>query len=229
MYSNNLTYGQQNLLTTSLGVFSLGSTLVAAAGGGFGVLVCIVATFLLRWFPGIRAYHGLLWCLPAIAGGIGMMATDWHRDLALLASMLLAGKTYGVTYIIALSWTSSSAAGYTKKLTRNVLLMLGYSVGNLVSPQIWVPSAAPRYYGAWASVTIISWVGTPAILFVIRFILARRNKERQAWAASLNDDQREEGGVVDELDENGEFVQRKVEIAMLNLTDLENKRFIYPL
>ncbi|GAB1197924.1 hypothetical protein APSETT444_007230 [Aspergillus pseudonomiae] len=228
MYSNNLTYGQQNLLTTSLGVSQLGSTLVAVAGGGFGVVLCIVATFVLKWFPKYLAIHGLFWCLPAIAGGIGMVAIPWDNKLALLACMLLAGHTYGITYIIALGWTTSSAAGYTKKLTRNVMFMLGYSVGNLVSPQIWVPSAAPRYYGAWVSMIVISWAGTPAILFTIWFILARRNEERRKWMAELSDSEREEG-CVEQLDENGQIIRRKVDLAMLDLTDLENKFFIYPL
>ncbi|RDL40200.1 putative cysteine transporter protein [Venustampulla echinocandica] len=227
MYSNNLTYGQQNLLTTSLGVTTLGSTLVAVAGGGFGVVVCLVATWALRRWPRGLAWHGLAWCVPAIAGGIGMVTIKWTEKLGMLACLLLAGHTYGTTYIIGLGWATSSAAGYTKKLTRNVMFMIGYSVGNLVSPQIWVPSAAPRYYGAWASMIIVAWAGTPAILFIISFILGRRNKEREQWAAELSDDDRE--GIVEEVGENGEIVRRKADLAMLDLTDLENKFFIYPL
>lgn len=231
MMSNNLTYGQQNLITKALGVTSLGSTLVAAAGGGFGVVVFIAGALALRWWPSNLALHGLVWCLPAIAGGIGMVAIAWDQKLAMLACLLLAGHTYGLTYIIALGWTSSSAAGYTKKLTRNVMFMFGYSVANLISPQIWVPQDAPRYYGAWIAQIVISWVGTPVILFVIQIILKRRNAERRAWAAGLSEEQRamHELGEVEELDENGALVRREVEIAMLDLTDLENPFFIYPI
>ncbi|PMD29870.1 putative allantoate permease of the major facilitator superfamily [Hyaloscypha variabilis F] len=226
MFCNNLTYGQQNLLTTSLGVSSLGSTLVAVAGGCFGVAVCLVATWMLRRWPSQLAWHSLIWCIPAIAGGIGMVTIPWNKKLSLLACMILAGHTYGITYVIGLGWTTSSTAGYTKKLTRNMMFMLGYSVGNLVSPQIWVPSKAPRYYGAWTSMIIVSWAGTPAVLFLIRFILKRRNQERERWAAELSDDKRE--GFVEE-EEDGQIVKKKVELAMLDLTDLENKFFIYPL
>ncbi|KAI0131415.1 putative allantoate permease of the major facilitator superfamily [Daldinia grandis] len=228
MYSNNLTYGQQNLLTTSLGVSSLGSTLVAVAGGGFGVVLCIVAAVALKWHPRNFAVHSLIWCIPAVAGGIGMVAIPWDRKLALLACLLLAGHTYGITYIIALGWTTSSAAGYTKKLTRNVMFMVGYSVGNLVSPQIWVPVAAPRYYGAWISMIVVSWVGTPAILFIIHFILSRRNVERERWIAEFSEEERE-AGRVEQYDSDGQVVTKKVDIAMLDLTDMENKFFIYPL
>jgi MFS family permease len=226
MFCNNLTYGQQNLLTTSLGVSSLGSTLVAVAGGCFGVAVCLVATWMLRRWPSQLAWHSLIWCIPAIAGGIGMVTIPWNKKLSLLACMILAGHTYGITYVIGLGWTTSSTAGYTKKLTRNMMFMLGYSVGNLVSPQIWVPSKAPRYYGAWTSMIIVSWAGTPAVLFLIRFILKRRNQERERWAAELSDDERE--GFVEE-EEDGQIVKKKMELAMLDLTDLENKFFIYPL
>lgn len=231
MMSNNLTYGQQNLITTALGVDALGSTLVAAAGGGFGVAICLAGTFALKWWPSNLALHGLVWCIPAVAGGIGMVAINWNEKLGMLACLLLAGHTYGNTYIIALGWATSSAAGYTKKLTRNVMFMIGYSVANLISPQIWVPKDAPRYYGAWISMILISWVGTPAILFVIQFILKKRNKERKEWAAGLSEEERlaHEFGEVEQLDENGQVVRRKVEIALLDLTDLENKFYIYPI
>ncbi|CAI7618584.1 unnamed protein product [Penicillium pancosmium] len=226
MYCNNLTYGQQNLLITSLGVSNLGSTLVAAAGGGFGVLLCIVATFALKRFPKYLALHSLIWCGLALIGGICMVTIAWDQKLALLACMLLAENTYSITYIIALGWATSSAAGYTKKLTRNGMFMIGYSAGNLVSPQIWVPSAAPRYYGAWISMIVVSWAGTPAILGVIHFILKRRNKQRKEWIAELSEDERE--GCIEQMDETGAVTKKKVDLAVLDLTDLENKLFLYP-
>ncbi|KAK7422180.1 hypothetical protein QQZ08_009648 [Neonectria magnoliae] len=231
MMSNNLTYGQQNLITKALGVTSLGSTLVAAAGGGFGIVVCLVGTFALKWWPSNLALHGLVWCLPAVAGGIGMVAIDWNEKTAMLACLLLAGHTYGNTYIIALGWATSSSAGYTKKLTRNVMFMIGYSVANLISPQIWVPRDAPRYYGAWISQIVISWIGTPAILFWIQFILKKRNASRRAWASGLSEEEKRDHqlGEVEQRDESGALVRRKVDIAMLDLTDLENPFFIYPI
>ncbi|KAG7109419.1 putative transporter PB1C11.03 like protein [Verticillium longisporum] len=227
MFSNNLNYGQKNLITTSIGVSPLGSTLVAAAGGGFGVACCVVATFALRRWPRNLALHGTVWCMPAVAGGVAMVTVDWEQKIGLLGCLILAASTYGVTYIIALGWTTSTAAGYTKKLTRNVMFMLGYSVGNLVSPQIWVAGHGPRFYGAWASMISVSWVGTPIILWIIRFILARRNAERLEYVAGLSDDERE--GFVETVGEDGEVVRTKVGLAVLDLTDLQNKQFIYPL
>ncbi|KAJ4608339.1 hypothetical protein HRR83_000563 [Exophiala dermatitidis] len=228
MLSNNIAY-QSNLLYVSVGVSNLGSTLVSAAGGGFSVICCILATLLLRYVPWRKAYWAAFWCLPPIAGGIGMVALDWDKKISLLACLVLAGATFGITYIIALGWTTSTAAGYTKKLSRNVFFMAGYGIANLVSPQLWVPKDAPRYYPAWIIQIVISWVGTPVILIIINFILARRNKERYAWIAEQEAAGKSRTGVIERIDADGKRVEVEVDIALLDLTDLENKYFIYPL
>ncbi|KAK4504594.1 hypothetical protein PRZ48_005510 [Zasmidium cellare] len=75
MIANNLQF-QQSLIFLKMGVGNLGSTLVSAAGGGFSICVCITATILLRLVPNKAGYWGAAWCMPAVAGGIGMAALD---------------------------------------------------------------------------------------------------------------------------------------------------------
>jgi hypothetical protein len=228
MISNNIGY-QQNLLFVSLGVSNLGSTLVSAASGGFSVACCIAATLLLRYTPWRKAYWATFWSLPAVAGGIGMCALPWHTKLSLLACLILAGSTFGITYIIALGCTTSTAAGYTKNLARNVFFMAGYGVANLISPQIWVPRDAPRYYPAWIVQIVISWVGTPVILIVIHWILERRNEERFAWIALQESLGKTRTGVIKQVAAGANEAEVEVDLSMLDLTDLQNKYFIYPL
>ncbi|KAL2850209.1 major facilitator superfamily domain-containing protein [Aspergillus pseudoustus] len=227
MLANNLSF-QQSLILLSLGVGNLGSTLVTVAGGGFAVACAIVASLLMRLFPGYSAWWSTLWVLPAIAGSIGMVALPWGRTIPLLACLLIAGNTFANTYITSLVWTSSSATGYTKKLTRNTMFMISYGVSNIISPQMW-KSGGPRYYGTWIAQIVVSFCVTPLALHVVRIILKKRNKEREVWIA----DQAALGnfgdGVVDSLDAEGNVVQKKVDISVLDLTDLENKFFIYPL
>lgn len=228
MISNNLAY-QQNLLFLGIGVSNLGSTLVAVAGGGFAVACCIVATGLLTMFPNRLAHWGTFWCIVAIIGGIGMVALPWTNEIGLLACLTLASNTFGVTYIIGLGWTTSSAAGYTKKLIRNVFFMAGYGIANLISPQIWVAKDGPRYYPAWIVQIVISWVGSPVVLLVIRWILSRRNIERQAWIEEQASLGKRSVGIVEQDDGDGGLVKVEVDISLLDMTDLENKYFIYPL
>ena len=228
MISNNLQM-QQNLIFEDIGVSDLGSTLVSAASGGFSVAVCVVATILMKLFPNnTGAYWSAFWCVPALAGGIAMVTIPWHKKIALLACLIIASGTYAVTYVTALGWATSSAAGHTKKLARNVLFMAGYGIANIISPQIWV-RGSPRYYPAWIVQIVISWVGSPVILMIIRWILSRRNRERLAWIeeqAALG----EQGiGYVEQRKESGDIKVEEVDISILDLTDLENKYFIYPL
>ncbi|CAM1500613.1 Fc.00g097750.m01.CDS01 [Cosmosporella sp. VM-42] len=228
MLSNNLAY-QQNLLFLKIGVSNLGSTLVSVAGGGYAIVCCVLATVGLRYVRNRSAFWAAFWCLPAVAGGIGMVALSWDKKILLLACMILAGGTFGITYIIALGWTSTSAGGYTKKLVRNAMWMGGYSVSNIISPQIWAARDAPRYYGAWIAQIVISWVGAPLCLLVIHWILSRRNKERREWIAAQEALGNKATGLVEESDEEGATVKVEVDISLLDLTDLESKYFIYEL
>lgn len=228
MMANNLNL-QQNLIFVQMGVSNLGSTLVSAASGGFSVACSIVAAGLLRLFPNNAAYWGVFWCIPALAGGIATVTVPWHNRIGLLASIIIAGNTFGITYICALGWTTSSTSGHTKKLTRNVIFMAGYGIANIIAPQIWVAKDAPRYYPAWIVQIVISWVGTPVILLIIRFILSRRNKERRQWIAEQAAQGKYGVGYVEETTEDGQVVKVEVDISLLDMTDLENKYFIYPL
>ena len=229
MLSNNL-HLQQNLIVKGIGVSNLGSTLVSAASGGFSVAVCIVATILMKLFPkNSGAYWGSFWCLPAIAGGIAMVIVPWKQKTALLACLILAGHTFAVTFVTGLGWTTSSAAGHTKKLTRNVLFMVAYGISNIISPQIWAAKDAPRYYPAWIVQIVIGFVGTPTILLIIRWILSRRNQERRQWIEEQIALGKNQVDYVEEINEDGQTVNVEVDVSMLDLTDLENKYFIYPL
>ncbi|KAE8417420.1 hypothetical protein BDV36DRAFT_296157 [Aspergillus pseudocaelatus] len=147
MLGNNLAF-QQSLLYIQTEVSDLGSTLVWVAGGGFAMVVAIIASLLLKPLPNYSAYWATLWWLPAIAGEIGMVALPWDRTVPLLACLLLACNTWGMVYIISLGWAASSCAGYTKKLTRSAMFMAAYGVSSIISLQMW-KRGGPRYYGTW--------------------------------------------------------------------------------
>ncbi|EEB09118.1 allantoate permease [Schizosaccharomyces japonicus yFS275] len=225
MLSNNLAY-QQNLLFTSLNISNLNSTLVGVASAGFDIVCCIISTFLMSIFRSQSAIFASFWCLPAIAGGIVAVALPWSNKLGILLGIILASP-FGITYIIALGWSMSSTAGYTKKLTRSAMYMIAYAVANIIGPQLWQSRDSPRYYPAWIVQIVVAWTITPIILFVIRFILARRNNERRALQAEKAE--ADNKMFVDAVDKNGNPIRTEIDVTMLDLTDLENKKFIYPL
>ncbi|KAF5567912.1 major facilitator superfamily domain-containing protein [Fusarium napiforme] len=226
MLANNLPY-QQSLLFLDLGVSPLGSTLVWVASGGFAILACITASLLIRFFPGHSAWWAALWCVPCIASSIGMVTIPWGNTIPMLACLLLPPNCFAQTWIISVGWVSSSCAGHTKRLTRNAMFMVLYGISNIISPQLW-KTGGPRYYPAWIVQIVASFTLTPILLITIRFILSKRNKERRLWIAEQEALGNHGEGYVEQV-VDGETVKVKVDVSMLDLTDLENKYFLYPL
>lgn len=217
--ANNLAY-QQNLLYEGLGnISNLDSTLVSVASGGFQVVLAIIATTFLLYKKNFVAFSVCFWSLPSFVGSIGAVSLPWSNSLGLLAMVCLASP-FGIPWILMFSWNAQTCSGYTKKITRNAVVMFWYGVANIISPQLWQERDAPRYKPAWIVQIVLSFFLAPSLALVIWFILKRRNKERLA-KIKLED---ENLGLVED---DGEKL--KVNVAMLDLTDLENEAFIYPL
>jgi hypothetical protein len=215
--ANNLPY-QQNLLFVGIGGISrLDSTLVSVAAGGFAATCAVLATLVLSRFANITAFSVLFWNLPSFVGSIVAVSLPYHNKIGLLAALCLACPAFGVPYILMFSWNITSCSGYTKKITRNGTLMVAYSVANLISPQLWRAKDGPRFIPAWIVQIVLSFGLAPLLALVIYFILKQRNQERLSNQSTVV-------GLVEDNDK--EYV---VNVASLDLTDLENKAFIYPL
>ncbi|CDO93382.1 unnamed protein product [Kluyveromyces dobzhanskii CBS 2104] len=218
--ANNLPY-QQNLLFVSIGnISNLDSTLVSVASGGFAVICCILATTFLLFFKNYTAFSVLFWTIPSFVGSIAMVSIPFDKHIALLAMLCLASPAFGVPWILMFSWNSATCSGYTKKLTRNAIVMFFFCVANLISPQLWQEKDGPRYVPAWIVQIVLSFSIAPCLAIVIWFILRKRNQQR---AQNLAAEEKKFGLI----EVNGENI--KANIAMLDLTDHENKTFIYPL
>ena len=93
---------------------------------------------------------------------------------------------------------------------------------------MWV--TGPRYYAAWGVQLGIAWFGSSLILLTIRYILAKRNNERVKDLTYDSD-----GNVIMkryeylESGSDAESGKRETDVSDFDLTDFENKEFIYPL
>ncbi|SCU80230.1 LAFA_0B08262g1_1 [Lachancea sp. 'fantastica'] len=218
--ANNLTY-QQNLLFENLGQISnLDSTLVSVASGGFAVVCAIIATTFLLYKKNFVAFSVVAWSSISFVGSIGAATLPWHNSVGLLAFVCLASPVFGIPWILMFSWNAQTCSGYTKKLTRNGIVMFWFGVSNLISPQLWQEKDAPRYIPAWIVQIVLSFCLAPSLALLIWFILRRRNKQRLAKIGTTKN----KAAVVED---DGERVETNV--ALLDLTDLENEEFIYPL
>lgn len=112
-------------------------------------------------------------------------------------------------FVALLSLLSSNVAGYTKKTTVAAMYLIGYCVGNIIGPQIFVPKTAPRYVPAEITI-IVCWFACIADLAYILWYYKRQNKRNEAIRAAPG---------YTKLDKQ-EF---------LDMTDKENHEFVYTL
>lgn len=141
--------------------------------------------------------------------------------------LLLSSHTFFLAYIVGLGWSTSSCAGNTKRYVRHLVAFFFYGIANVVAPQLWKGNQAPRYYVAWSLQIVLAFVLSPVIAGIITLILKLRNRERLQY---IEEHRNALVGTVVKVDEQtGQTVDEQVDIANLDLTDLENKAFIYPL
>lgn len=220
MLANNLHY-QQNLLFTGMGnVTQLDSTLVSVAGGGFAVVCSLCTSVIMFYYSNLTALFVIFWSLPCFGGSIAAATIPWENKIALTGMVTMVSSLYGIPWMLMISWSASTCSGYTKVLTRNGLIMFGYAVANLIAPQLWQESDAPRFIPAWIVQIVLSFGIAPSLAGVIWIILKRRNTKRQENINSASD-----SGEV--ILEDGQVL--KTNLGALDLTDLENEHFIYPL
>ncbi|ODV65755.1 hypothetical protein HYPBUDRAFT_7917, partial [Hyphopichia burtonii NRRL Y-1933] len=225
--ANNLTY-QQSLLYANLGgITNLDSTLVTVAGSGFATLWAWLASLVIYIFPNTSFFAGIWSIVPAFVGSILAVSLKYSNTIGMLAGVVMASQCFGVQWIIAFGLSKATARSQTKQKVRAAMMMMSYSISNIISPQLWQEKDAPRYYPAWIVQIVLSFFCAPLILGVIWLILARRNRERRKV---IDSGEVEKVGIVKD-DEGHEMV---VSVAALDLTDLEDNvkgslEAIYPL
>jgi len=146
-----------------------------------------------------------------------------HNKVGLLFSYWLTGV--GTTgFVLSLSWISQVTAGHTKRVTTNAIMLGAYCVGNAAGPFMWQSKFSPRNHIPWAVIGICYLI-CPFLMLIIRKMLARENRKRDN---EPHDDTYDDVWLK-QTDADGSIVERRVDKAFLDLTDLQNRDFRYVL
>jgi hypothetical protein len=142
--------------------------------------------------------------VPAIVGTIVILVVTPSASNA--GGMLIA--FYCTQFFLAegnmiISLITRNIAGQTKKGFTMTMLFIGWAVGNLIAPQIFQNSDAPRYLHGFLAHIVIYAVYVCLVL-VTRIILVRRNRSKNQQSREISHD-----------------------LAFEDLTDLENPNFRY--
>jgi len=133
-----------------------------------------------------------------------------------------------VPFVIFLSWAGMSTSGHTKRVTVNAIVLIAYSVGNAAGPFMWQAKYKPRNKVPFAIISACS-VASALTLLVTRQYLAHQNKKRDEEAAAGVDKGDKYDEVYITVMEDGSAVEKKVDRAFQDLTDLQNREFRYVL
>lgn len=193
------------LLNEDLGYSPSKSLLMQMPTGAVEIVGCILFAMGVRYIP-----SRFFW---AISGTVIVVVSECMLAFSTNPKVQLAGYslyTLGpIGFICLLSIIASNVAGHTKKVTTNAIYLIGYCVGNLIGPQTFIDTQAPKYQGAKISI-VVNGIVSLIVLCLIYYTYWTNNKQRDALAEDQDF----------ENIKNHEFA---------DLTDKENPLFRYSL
>ncbi|KAF7556925.1 hypothetical protein G7Z17_g1080 [Cylindrodendrum hubeiense] len=133
------------LIINGFGFSPQRTTLLATPQAAVAFISQFSLGLLAQYVPNLRC---IIWCmstLPAIAGAMIIRLTDHEtqRNLA-LGGVYLMGF-YNVSWVMALSLSTSNNSGVTKKSFASTSIAIAYAVGNIIGPQFFLTKEAPTY------------------------------------------------------------------------------------
>ncbi|KAF2112545.1 major facilitator superfamily domain-containing protein [Lophiotrema nucula] len=203
-----------NLIIGGLGVFSnliiqqfgfslLQTQLLNIAQGAWLIIVMIGSAQACQK-SGQTCLMMIIWSIPAMVGTIVILIVKPNPSNS--GGMLIA--FYCTQFFCAqgnmiISLITRNIAGQTKKGATMTFVFIGWSVGNLIAPQIFQEKDAPRYLPGFLVHVVIYGVYV-ALVVLTRVVLMARNRRKDAEVSEVSHD-----------------------LAFQDLTDTENPNFRY--
>ncbi|KAI9692731.1 MAG: hypothetical protein M1820_009403 [Bogoriella megaspora] len=203
-----------SIIINSFGFSTLGTQYMQIPGGAVQFLSLLLGGYVCSKFPNARCITMMVANTICIIGAgllVGLPNSNkWGRLVALWLCFF-----QGLGFSMSLTMVSSNVAGYTKKQLTGAILFIGYCVGNIIGPQTFKSSEAPRYPSAYIAM-LIGYCIKLAMVVVLYIYMYSVNKKRDREA--------EQEGILG-------FEEEKVAIerGMRDATELDNKGFRYTL
>ncbi|KAJ3576892.1 hypothetical protein NP233_g110 [Leucocoprinus birnbaumii] len=212
---------QRLIIISTFGFTPIQTTLIGCVDGVLEIIYIYIAVNLASLKQIGRGYAGAAMFIPALLGSILLNTLSLHNRIGLLFSYWLT-ITAITPFVVLLGWTGSITAGHTKRTTVNAILFVAYGIGNAAGPFMWKKQYQPRNKVPWIVNSTVFGV-CAIILIVLRFYLVWQNKQREGESHDDNYDD----VYLNHVDEKGNSVEKKVDRAFLDITDIQNHEFRY--
>ncbi|KAJ3755154.1 major facilitator superfamily domain-containing protein, partial [Lentinula raphanica] len=217
---------QRQLIVSQFGFSPIETALLGCIDGVMGIIFIWLGVSL-AGVRGIgRAYAGVILYIPGLLGTLLVNLIPSHLKAGLLFAYWLAVFSIA-PFVIFLGWVSGLVSGHTKRTTTNAIVLIGYALGNVVSPLIWKSQYQPRNHVPWDFIAA-SMGASIILLLTLRTMLAKENANRDG-KENRQDDYNDVYLPSKELDSGINVPQRKVDKVFLDLTDIQNRDFRYTL
>jgi ACS family allantoate permease-like MFS transporter len=213
--TNSLQSNFTGLIIKGFGYSSYEAVLLSIPSPAVFACTVLVVSFFLssKYGEGKRIFAIILCYIPGVISCVILYAsplTKSTRGLHLFAVFFIAcvASSAGILY----SLLASNVAGYTKKTVAGSMFFTSYCVANIVSPQTFLASEAPRYKTGIA-VSLAAFCANIVLFAMLYVVYTRENKKRGLLA---------EGQEIEDETED-------MRDGFSDLTDVENKRMRYKL
>lgn len=201
-----------SIVIASFNVSTLGTQYLQIPGGAVQFLALLFGGWICSRYPNIRCITMSVANVICIIGSgllVGLPNSNrWGRLVGLWLCYF-----QGLGFSMSLTMVSSNVAGTTKKQITGGVLFVGYCVGNIIGPQTFKDSEAPRYHSAYIAM-MIGYIVKLLMVLLLYFYMWSVNKKRDR--AAMGQEQNAEE-------------KEAIERGMHDVTELDNPGFRYTL
>ncbi|PMD42909.1 allantoin permease [Hyaloscypha variabilis F] len=191
----------QATLINGFGYTSEQSALLSIALGFVGLAAALILSYLAGRYNNRTLI--LIFLYPLGVAGCGLMAYS-HQKHAELGGIFMLELVSSTPLIYSLA--AANCSGHTKKITVNAMMLMSFSIGNIIGPLTFTGATAPAYIPAKIAM-MAAFAAAEVIVIILRILLQLENKRRR------------NSGVAGHVKDS----------EYMNLTDKENPEFKYSL
>lgn len=141
--------------------------------------------------------------IPPLIGALLIYYVPESHKLTRLGGVYLL-FTCTISYIMAMSLVASNIAGMSRKTTVSAGMFLAYSAGNLVAPQLFIDSEAPRYQTGFRGM-IASFIVLIFLAITLMVYLIWQNRQRDHKYGKVDPNVPQEDNFLDKTDKELEY------------------------
>ena len=193
-------------LIRNFGYSTKQAALLNMPSGAVSVFATILGTFAIQYrFPRWLAICCLM--IPTLIGAALMSFFNGSPAHSLTGIYLINFDVAPLALVYALA--GANVQGYTKRVTTNAIVAVGFSIANIIAPQTFRAKDAPDYIPA--KILVFAVCGSSVVVtIVLRLLYGYRNK-----------------GKADETPFEGDTLEGSISPEETDLTDRTNPRFVY--